>query len=97
MPLKKSPEYRALFRRVADPKPIDHWQEDGFHFFVFQLVDATGARPARPGAPVAVFAMHPQAPGPISAVVVTPGPGGEDAEVIDLRHPNLSYAAPLAS
>ena len=95
VPLKKSPEYRGIRRRVADPRAIDAWQEEGFHFFVFQLVAADGARPAIPGAPVAVFAMHPQSATPISAVVVTPSPSGEEAEIMDLRHTENSYTMPL--
>lgn len=47
-------------------------------------------------APVVVFAMHPGTVKPISAVVVTPDPDGEEAEVVDLRHPEAAYRAPLS-
>ncbi len=38
--------------------------------------------------------MHPEESDPVSAVVVTPRPDGEDAEVRDLRTPDSSYVAP---
>ncbi len=91
VPLKKSPEYRVLRPRIANPKAIDSWQEDGLHFFVFALRDeAGGAEP-----PVAVFTMHPEEPAPLSVVVVTPSPDGKEAEVLDLRQPDSAYSAPL--
>ena len=62
------------------------------HFYVFPLrstgVEAVGEPP------VAVFVMHPEEATPISAVVVTPRPDGEEAEVRDLRAPDSSYVAP---
>jgi hypothetical protein len=67
VPLKRSGEYRALRPRVAGLSPLDHWQEEGLHFFVFALRHAAAA--AEGGAavvakdvepPVAVFAMHPR-------------------------------------
>lgn len=89
MPLKKSSEYRTIRPRVTSPTAADSWQEEGLHFFVFELkpVDAivNGADP-----PVAVFTMHPEEPAPISVVVVTPKDNGE-AEVIDLRRPEHAY------
>ena len=97
VPLKKSPEYRAIRPRVASPKAVDSWQDEGLHFFVFQLLSADGSSSNGHEPPVVVFAMHPEEPAPVSAVVVTPQPGGEDAEVIDLRQPGSAYTAPLAS
>ena len=96
-PLKKSPEYRAIRPRVASPRAVDSWQDEGVHFFVFQLNPVQGAAAMLDNPPVVVFAMHPEEPAPVSAVVVTPQPGGEDAEVIDLRQPGSAYTAPLAS
>jgi hypothetical protein len=101
VPLKRSPEYRALRPRVAGLSPLDHWQEEGLHFFVFAL--RHGAAAGEGGAvvvakdvepPVAVFAMHPREPSPVSAVVVTPSQSGEEAQVMDLRRPDLAYTAP---
>jgi hypothetical protein len=43
---------------------------------------------------MAVFTMHPECPGPVSAVIVTPSASGE-AEVVDLLLPDQSYTAPL--
>ena len=95
LPLKRSPEYRAIRRRVASPRPVDSWFDQELHFFVFQLQCANGA--GRNGAepPVAVFTMHPEAPEPISAVLITPNPNGAEAEVTDLRVPERVYSAPL--
>jgi hypothetical protein len=92
-PLKKSPEYRAIRPRVANPRAVDSWQDEAVHFFVFQLNPAEGAASVPDDPPVVVFAMHPLEPGPVSAVVVTPKPGGEEAEVVDLRQPDSAYTA----
>src|SRR5215203_4827565 len=35
--LKHSPEYRAMRRRGAAPKPVDAWQSNSLHYFVFKL------------------------------------------------------------
>ncbi len=96
VPLKRSAEYASIRRRVADPRAIDSWLEDGLHFFVFELkpVAAKKAHLAAE-APLAVFAMHPQAPIPISAVVVTPTGNGEQAEIRDLRDPDSPYTVPV--
>jgi hypothetical protein len=96
-PLKKSPEYRAIRPRVASPRAIDSWQEDGLHFFVFQLRAANGVESSLADPPVAVFCMHPQAATPISVVVVTPSPSGEEAEIMNLRDPESVYTAPVSS
>ena len=37
VPLKRSALYGSIRKRVADLKPVDSWQEDGVHYFVFQL------------------------------------------------------------
>ena len=106
VPLKRSPEYAAIRRRVADPHHSDAWVEDGLHFFVFQLHPLEGASPpgtnggargrGAPQAPVAVFAMNPEASAVHSAAVVTPGPDGAEAEIMNLREPDSVYTAPVA-
>ena len=75
---------------------LDSWQEDGLHFFVFLLHPAEGAGTSPADPPVAVFAMHPEFSGPVSAVVVTPSPNGTEAEIRDLRKPDSIYTAPVA-
>jgi hypothetical protein len=77
--------------RVADLKPSDSWLQDELHFFVFQLRPEPEEEP-----PLAVFAMHHQADGPVSAVVVTPRQNGADAEVLDLCRPESVYTTPMA-
>jgi hypothetical protein len=95
VPLKRSRVYGTVRRRVAEHLPADAWQQEGFHFFVFPLRPADGAETAPVEPPLAVFAMHPDAKDPISAVVVTTGPDG--VEVQDLREPERSYTMPIAT
>src|SRR5438874_2189859 len=97
LPLKRSSEYGAVRRRVASPRPIDSWFDRELHFFVFQLEMVSGAGGNQAEPPVAVFTMHPDAPEPISAVVVTPSLDGAEAEVTDLRQPDRAYTAPFPS
>jgi len=94
VPLKRSREYGAIRKRVADLRPVDSWQDDQFHFFVFAVRPAENA-PATSEAPVAVFAMHAESTEPVSAVVVTPSPDGVQAEVQELREPGNVYMMPL--
>ncbi len=98
VPLKESAEYQALGKRLASPEPVDSWREDGLHFFVFELLrdDGAGAVPPAAEAPVVIFTMHPEETAPVSGVMVTPIPGGEQAEVVDLRQPDSGYTAHLA-
>jgi hypothetical protein len=97
VPLKRSSEYRTVRQRVASPRPIDTWFDKELHFFVFQLHSVNGNGNGAVEPPVAVFTMHPEAPEPISAVVVTPSPDGAEAEVLDLRQPERAYTAPFSN
>ncbi len=96
VPLKRSKEYRVIRKRVADLHPADAWQQEGFHFFVFVLRAAEGTDGVLPEPPVAVFAMHPEMPEPVSAVVVTPSSDGAEAEIRDVREPDSAYTAPIS-
>jgi glycosyltransferase involved in cell wall biosynthesis len=87
-----SPEFAAIRDRVSDTRPMDSWQQDGLHFFVFVL---RAAEPVAVDGPTAVFTMHPDLSEPVSAVMVTPRPGGAEAEVKDLRNLEVVYAAPI--
>ena len=93
VPLKRSRVYGTIRPRVAELRPTDSWQQEGLHLFVFALRPEDGA--SLPEPPVAVFTMHPGAKEPISAVLVTPGPGGADAEIRDLHQLDSGYTAPL--
>jgi len=75
-------------------RPTDSWQQEGLHLFVFAL-RAEEESASFPEPPVAVFTMHPAAAEPISAIIVTPQPGGADAEVRDLHKPDTAYTAAL--
>jgi hypothetical protein len=96
VPLKRSREYASIRKRVTDLRPADAWQKEGFHFFVFDLRAPNGAGSTAAEPPVAVFAMHPELKEPVSAVVVTPGLEGQDAEVSDLRQPESVYTAAMS-
>ncbi len=96
VPLKRSAEFGAIRRRVADHHHRDSWQEDGLHYFVFLLHPEEGRATNRDDPPVAVFTMHPEWPVPFAAVVVTTGADGGDAEIRDLRAPDRVYTAPVA-
>ena len=94
VPLKRSRAYGAIRKRVADLRPVDSWQEDQFHFFVFALRLEENA-PATPEPPLAVFAMQWESTEPVSAVVVTASSDGVQAEVRSLREPGTVYLMPL--
>jgi hypothetical protein len=85
-PLKRSPEYRAIRKRAANPKPADAWQVDGLHYFLFELGPAAEA-PAVDEAPVALFAMRIGETAPVSALLVTVNPDRTSAHVNSLRDP----------
>ena len=88
MPLKASAEFAAITARLLSELPLDTWQEDELHFFVFWLRphgDAGSEPEAASEPPVAVFVMHPASAAPVSAVVVTPRPDRAEPEVHDLR------------
>lgn len=92
-PLKRSPEYASIRKRVADPKPLDAWQMDCEHYFVFELRPATEATATE--TPFALFTMRWEDDGPVAALVITPDASGEQAEVVDLRQPGSVYTMPV--
>lgn len=94
--IKASWEFQTIEGRLVAPLPTDSWQEDDAYFFAFQLLPTDGPSPNGHEPPLAVFAMRPPEHAPISAVVVTPRSGGEDAEVVDLRQPDSAYVAALS-
>ena len=98
-PLKASPEFASIHVRLVSDHHIDSWQEDGFHFFVFQLSAVNGpwnGHAAATEPPVAVFVMHADEKEPVSAIVATPLPDGQEAEIRDLRTPDTVYQALLS-
>jgi len=99
VPLKASVEFAAICRRLLTDLPLDTWQEDELHFFVFGLRPASGAaieHGAGSETPVAVFIMTSASDAPISAVVVTPGPDGAEPEVQDLRTADEAESAAVS-
>ena len=91
-PLKRSGEYASLRKRVANPKPIDAWQDNTEHFFVFELrpiENATGR------ASFALFKMRWENDGPVLAVTVTPIADGKQAEVRSIAQPSNVHLVPL--
>lgn len=81
-PLKRSIEYKAIRSRVATPTPVDAWQFDGEHYFVFEL------RPENDAVTFALFKMRWEDNGPLSALLITPTADGKHAEVRDVRRPD---------
>ena len=99
VPLKRSPEFRALRPRLAGkaPHPVyDSWLDDGFHFFVFVLAPAQNRDGASGEGGYAVFAMHPDSAEPVSAITLVATETGRDVEITDLRPPGGSHIAPLS-
>ena len=67
-PLKRSARYAAIRPRVADPKPLDAWQTQGPHYFLFQLHAVNGD----PEPPCALFTMRWEDNEPLSVIIVMP-------------------------
>src|SRR5436190_148162 len=84
VPLKRSREYRAIRSRVADLRPSDAWQQDGLHFFVFELRSVDGDGTGLSGPDVAVCAMTPGLQAPVSAVLVRAGADDQAPEITAL-------------
>jgi len=79
---------------VANPKPVDAWQANMVHYFLFELRPG-GDAPATTEVPFALFTMAWEYDGPVSALVITPEAGGEQAEVVNLRQPESIYTMSL--
>ncbi|MHB1413945.1 MAG: hypothetical protein ACYC1C_01740 [Chloroflexota bacterium] len=93
-PLKRSPEYAVLRKRVADPKPLDAFlvnAED--HYFVFALKPGEGTAEQ---APCAMFKMRYDQDGPVIALVITPR-GADKVEAVDIRRPDTITIVDLNS
>jgi hypothetical protein len=75
----------VIRRRIASVQPTDTWQEDGLHFFVFQLRDDDRLDYSPFDPVVAVFVMTADRRWPIAAVTVEPGQAGQVETVTDLR------------
>lgn len=84
-PLRRTWEYRSTRKQMTSEQPLDTWQDEGAHFFVFELkpdetLDFTPLDPA-----VAVFVMTAESGELLSAVSVTPSLDGSEAVIDDLR------------
>jgi hypothetical protein len=98
-PLKASAEFTTIAPRLAADRPLDAWQEDDLHFFVFQLRPDDGEEmehEAESESPVAVFVMDSASDAPISAVVVRPSGDGAEVAVHDLRTPGGDSMTPTS-
>ena len=98
MALKASTEFATIRGRVASEECLDSWKEENLHFFVFSLLanEEVASDEGGEEGPVAVFAMHPASNTPFSAVVVSPRPGGLEAEIRDLGSSQTAYVAPVS-
>jgi hypothetical protein len=93
VPLKRSSAYGLIRPRVAALKPLDAWQADELHFFLFQLKAADGV--SSDSAPQALFAMRADETRPVSALVITPDLEVGIATAEDLLRPGTTYTVPL--
>jgi hypothetical protein len=87
VPLKRSPGYRQVRHRLVGVKPIDAWQTDDLHYFVFQLRSESEAPESAAVAPLALFTMRPGEASPVRVQLVMLTAGGELERVVDLRTP----------
>jgi hypothetical protein len=83
MPLKRSPEYASIRKQVSDVKPVDAWQLDMIHYFLFELKPMELAHRAE--SPYALFAMQWEKDGPVSARVISTRSAGNEVTVLDLK------------
>jgi hypothetical protein len=93
VPVKRSEEYAAIRKRVADPKPVDAWRMGIDNYFVFEL------RPAADAAEVPSFALFKirwEDYAPALAVVVTPSADGAEVQAVDLRQGGPAYKVSLS-
>lgn len=82
--IKKSAEYRALYRRFAGSRPIqpsESWVEDQLCYVVFDLLPSD---PEALVAPLALFVVDRPTQHILLVRVVTPSSDASTAEVIDL-------------
>jgi hypothetical protein len=80
--------------RLAGPAPVDSWEDEGLHYFVFQMKPEDGAAEgAEP--PVALFTMRRDEADPAGALVVALEVGGDEAVFTDLRQPGQTQRVSL--
>jgi len=84
-PLKRSPEYWVMRRRMISPIPVDSWQKNGLHFFVFELRPASGQATDSAKVFMALFVVQEAQIKLISVSIITLNPDGQSAEIEDLR------------
>jgi hypothetical protein len=92
--LKRSPQYAAIRKRVARPKPVDAWQAHMVHYFVFELKPVANGH-ANTRVPFALFSLRWENDGPAKALVVTPDKSGTHVEVENLLQPGVVQTVPL--
>jgi hypothetical protein len=87
-PLKRSAQYGAVRKRVSNLKPLDAWQANGVHYFVFELRPAPDAT-TDAGPAFALFSMGWEYDGPAMALVISLDASGDQAEIVNLDAPEL--------
>jgi tetratricopeptide (TPR) repeat protein/glycosyltransferase involved in cell wall biosynthesis len=90
--LQQTTAYDAIRSRLVGDVPTDTWQEDGLHYFAFDLLSIDESGPSLPEPETAVFAIHAESMRLISAIVVTPDANGGEPEIMELR-PALAESA----
>lgn len=76
---KRSPAYRAIRPRVADPCPSDAWRDGGLAYLAFDLLSTGG----EPWTPQAVFVLAASGEIVAARLVESDGTAG-GARIIDL-------------
>lgn len=70
--VEKSPQFAQILPRLAQADPVDSWEADMLHYFVYALSPGPGDSPAH-----ALFVARWEDDFPIAASVVTQRAGGE--------------------
>jgi hypothetical protein len=94
-PLWQSPVYEAIRARLADDVPTDSWQEDGLHYFAFDLRPSEEPSSALSPPPSVVFTIHAGTMRLISAILVTPRENSSEPEISELLHSEVVYSSSL--
>jgi hypothetical protein len=93
VPLKRSEQYVQIRTQVADPRPADTWQDEGLHYYVFEL---RSKNKSAKHSPVALFTMLPGEPVPVLALVIKRDAKTRKANVVDLKQPRKKHTVQLS-
>jgi hypothetical protein len=81
--LERSGEFNVIRHRLANPEPVDSWQADMKHYFLYKLKSDAEAQNA-----TALFVMSWDYDDPLSGVVITTNQVDRDARMVNLQARN---------